>query len=146
MTSRREKSSKSDVLTKRHSVSGGEKVRSLDNAEINTFLKRLKGWEAVDARYPYPNMKSALAIHLQKTEPKDRLIKTYRFRDFESGLSFVSSIAAILKKEEHYPQILLSRTSVEVEIRTKRIASICEKDFILAAEFDKLFRLRKQTL
>ena len=62
-------------------------VRPLKGEEIKKYLAQIEGWEVVDEHH---------------------LTKSYKFRDFLTGLDFVNKIGQIAEQEGHHPDIYLT--------------------------------------
>jgi 4a-hydroxytetrahydrobiopterin dehydratase len=67
-----------------------------------------------------------------------RLRRTYRFRDFASGLALVDRVGALAEAEDHHPDLLLAWGRVEVTLWTHVIDGLTENDFIVAAKTEAL--------
>lgn len=83
----------------------------------------------------------ALRLHQQIpawTLEEGRISRSFRFKDFMSGLQFVNQIAAIAEEEGHHPDLHLGWGLVEVELTTHAAGGLTENDFILAAKIDRL--------
>ena len=69
-----------------------------------------------------------------------KLIRTFRFKDFQQSISFVNAVANIAEKEGHHPNIYVMYNRVKLELYTHAIKGLHENDFILAAKIDQLMR------
>lgn len=67
------------------------------------------------------------------------LLKSYKFKDFISGLKFVNAIGELAEKEGHHPDLFLSYTKVEVKLFTHKIKGLSESDFVMADKIDALY-------
>ena len=66
------------------------------------------------------------------------ILRTFKFKDFNSALNFVNKIGKIADTENHHPDIALSWGKVEVIIYTHAIKGLHPNDFILASKIDIL--------
>ena len=85
--------------------------------EVAAYAEQVPGWTVDD------NLK----VH-----------RSYRFRDFASGLAFVNRIGEVAEAEDHHPDLFLAWGLVQVTIWTHAINGLSENDFILAAKIDAL--------
>ena len=92
-------------------------VPPLKGDEIETFLRQLTDWQAVDEHH---------------------LRKEYRFKDFRESLEFVNRIGELAEAQGHHPDICFGWGKAEVTIWTHKINGLTESDFVLAAKIDKL--------
>lgn len=70
---------------------------------------------------------------------KDRLHRTYTFKNFNQALNFTNNIGTIAETQKHHPEIRLSWGKVEVIIWTHTNNNLHENDFILAAKIEDTF-------
>ncbi len=105
-----------DALASRSCVPCTRRTPRLTPEQIAKLLPQLDGWSVQDDR---------------------TLVKTYRFRDFASGLAFVNRAGAIAEAEGHHPDLHLAWGRVGVEVSTHAIGGLSENDFILAARLDQ---------
>lgn len=71
--------------------------------------------------------------------PNSRSIsKTLNFKDFESTMKVVNSIAALAEEEGHHPDLHISYAKLRIELTTHAIGGLSQNDFILAAKIDRL--------
>jgi len=66
------------------------------------------------------------------------IVRTFKFKDFNSALNFVNKIGKIADKENHHPDISLSWGKLIITIYTHAINGLHPNDFILASKIDKL--------
>jgi 4a-hydroxytetrahydrobiopterin dehydratase len=90
-------------------------VPRLAGDEIETLLRQLAGWDAVEEHH---------------------LAKAYKFSNFAEALAFVGRISQIAESEGHHPDITFGWGYARVEIYTHAIGGLSESDFILAAKID----------
>lgn len=74
-----------------------------------------------------------------KIVAEHHLSKSFSFRDFKTGLDFVTRVGAVAEQEGHHPDVCLSWGKVDVQIYTHKIRGLSENDFILAAKIDELY-------
>ncbi len=104
-------------LAERHCVPCHGGVPRVRGAELESLLKRLDGWEAVEEHH---------------------LLKSYEFRNFHDALAFVNRVGEIAESEGHHPDITFGWGYAQLKIYTHAIDGLTESDFILAARIDAL--------
>ena len=68
-----------------------------------------------------------------------RISRSWRVRDFATGLDFFGRIAAIAEAEDHHPDLHLANyRDVTVELWTHAAGGLTDNDFIMAAKIDAL--------
>ena len=71
--------------------------------------------------------------------PNDlHLEKEYRFKDFREALGFVNRLGEAAEEQGHHPDIHLTWGRVRVTLWTHSVGGLTEKDFVLAAQADRL--------
>ena len=96
---------------------GGESP--LGEAEVQTNLSQLKGWEVVNGE----------------------IAKTYSFQNYYETMAFVNAAAWISHREDHHPDIELGYNKCRIRYITHAIGGLSENDFICAAKMDALFEI-----
>ena len=91
----------------------------LSDAEVQTNLSQLKGWEVVNGE----------------------IAKTYHFQNYYETMAFVNASAWISHREDHHPDIELGYNKCRIRFSTHDIGGLSENDFICAAKMDALFGL-----
>jgi 4a-hydroxytetrahydrobiopterin dehydratase len=76
---------------------------------------------------------------LAEEEGRQRLARTYRFKNFREALAFANRVGAAAEAEDHHPALLVEWGGVTVSWWTHRIGGLHMNDFILAARTDRLF-------
>jgi 4a-hydroxytetrahydrobiopterin dehydratase len=66
------------------------------------------------------------------------ITRTYRFRDFPAAIKFVNAVARLAEKAWHHPDIDVRWNKVTLKLTTHDAGGLTEKDFTLAAQFDRL--------
>ena len=92
-------------------------VPPLTKAEYEPMLAELKGWEVQD---------------------DNRLLKSYKFDNFQKSLDLANKIGEIAEKEGHHPDLLVRWGELKIDLWTHAVGGLTESDFILAAKIDKL--------
>ena len=62
----------------------------------------------------------------------------YEFKDFPAAIKFVNSIAKLAEKAWHHPDIDIRWNKVTLGLTTHDEGGLTQKDFELAAKFDRL--------
>lgn len=91
-------------------------VAPLSEAEIETHLQALRGWQVVEGR----------------------LRKDYAFPDHYVTMTFVNAVAWISHRQGHHPDLAVGYNTCRVEYVTHAIGGLSESDFICAAKIDVL--------
>jgi 4a-hydroxytetrahydrobiopterin dehydratase len=106
-------------LTKRKCKPCEGGVPKLTSAEIKEYQQALKKpWEVED------DMK---------------IMKDYKFKDYQEVIGFVNKVADLAEQESHHPVLHVFFSLVKVELWTHAILGLSENDFILAAKIDELY-------
>lgn len=69
-----------------------------------------------------------------------KLHKTFMFTDFISAFAFMTSVALAAEKMNHHPEWFNSYKRVEIDLMTHELGGISERDFLLAAAIEKIYR------
>jgi len=93
-------------------------VPPLKGGELESYLKQVEGWSAVDEHH---------------------LHKAFKFPDFRQALDFVNRVGSIAEQQGHHPDILLNWGKVEITLWTHAIGGLTESDFIIAAKVDQVY-------
>jgi len=64
--------------------------------------------------------------------------RTYEFKDFPAAIKFVQALARVAEKAWHHPDIDIRWNKVTLSLTTHDQGGLTEKDFELAAKFDRL--------
>jgi 4a-hydroxytetrahydrobiopterin dehydratase len=106
-------------LARKHCAACEGNIPRLQPQQMPDYLKALPAWElAGDGR---------------------RIRRSWRVKDFASGLDFFQRIGQIAESENHHPDLhLTGYRYVTVELSTHAIGGLSENDFILAARIDEL--------
>ena len=68
----------------------------------------------------------------------DKLVRTYRFKDFVDAFGWMSSVALVAESMNHHPEWRNVYATVEVELTTHDAGGITDRDFELAKAMDRL--------
>ena len=104
-------------LTSRSCIPCRGDTPPLTAAEIAAYLPQVPKWTVEEGK---------------------RLRRTYRFKDFATGLALVNRIGAMAEEEDHHPDIFLAWGRVEVTLWTHIIDGLTENDFVVAAKTERL--------
>lgn len=78
-----------------------------------------------------------------RVEERRRLIRTYRVPDFNEAVAFVDALVPIIEAEDHHPVLTVRWGAVRVALWTHAIDALTDNDFILAAQFDRVYQERQ---
>jgi len=73
-----------------------------------------------------------------KVDPRPRLTRTFRFKDFKEAMLFVNRMADVAEAEGHHPDFFVHWNEVRVELWTHATGGLHLSDFILAAKIDAI--------
>jgi 4a-hydroxytetrahydrobiopterin dehydratase len=72
-------------------------------------------------------------------EENNRLIKTFKFRDFKEAFGFMTQVALVAEKMDHHPNWSNVYNAVTIELSTHDAGNVVtEKDRKLAGAIDQL--------
>ena len=83
-------------------------------------------------------IKTALAVIPDWTKQGARISRTFSFKDFPAAVKFVNAVAKLAEKAWHHPDIDIRWNMVTLALTTHDQGGLTEKDFALAAKFDRL--------
>ncbi|MFL5497953.1 MAG: 4a-hydroxytetrahydrobiopterin dehydratase [Gemmatimonadaceae bacterium] len=67
----------------------------------------------------------------------DVITKTFQFRNFLTGIDFVTAIAKAAEAADHHPDIDIRYTKVTCTLSTHSAGGITQKDLDMAREIDR---------
>jgi len=91
------------------------KPQLLSEAEVQSALAGLSGWEIRDGR----------------------IRKQYQFRTFLRAIAFVNGVAYLAESAGHHPDITINYNRVTLRLITHSEGGLTERDFALATEIDQ---------
>ncbi|MHB8134738.1 MAG: 4a-hydroxytetrahydrobiopterin dehydratase [Anaerolineaceae bacterium] len=94
---------------------------ALTELEISELSQMLSGW------------------NLEKKDSELRLVKVFKFTNFNQAISFSNQVARIADEQDHHPALLVEWGKVTVNWWTHVIHGLHLNDFIMAAKTDQLF-------
>jgi 4a-hydroxytetrahydrobiopterin dehydratase len=68
----------------------------------------------------------------------DAITRTFQFRNFLTGIDFVSAVAKAAEAADHHPDIDIRYTKVTCTLSTHSAGGITQKDLNLAKEIDRV--------
>ena len=72
-------------------------------------------------------------------ESDNKLIREFKFNDFEEAISFINKVAEISERDNHHPEIYNIYNTVKLSLCTHDKGSIItDKDYNLAQKIDEL--------
>ena len=69
---------------------------------------------------------------------ENRLLKSFKFKDFNQALSFINQVGEIAEMLNHHPKITNVYNLVELELWTHTKNDVTKLDHELAEEIDKI--------
>ena len=93
---------------------------TLSNEEINNLMSEITDWNLI-------------------TEPINQLKKVFNFNDYQSGVTFLNSVANMADAEDHHPEITLEWGKVTILWWSHKIQGLHKNDFICASKTDSLY-------
>jgi 4a-hydroxytetrahydrobiopterin dehydratase len=83
-------------------------------------------------------IKSALASVPKWSKKGVNIRRTYEFKDFPPAIKFVNAVAKLAERAGHQPDIDVRWNKVTLALSTHDEGGLTQKDFDLAAKFDRL--------
>ena len=83
-------------------------------------------------------IKAALPAVPQWRRKESVISRTFEFEDFVAAMKFVNAVARAAEKAGHHPDIDIRWNKVTLALTTHDAGGLTEKDFALAAKFDRL--------
>lgn len=83
-------------------------------------------------------IKSALAAVPDWKKRGATITRKFQFKDFSAAIKFVNAVARLAEKAWHHPDIDIRWNKVTLTLTTHDQGGLTEKDFALAAKFDRL--------
>tara|TARA_B100000579_G_scaffold242464_1_gene198811 strand:+ start:579 stop:920 length:342 start_codon:yes stop_codon:yes gene_type:complete len=68
-----------------------------------------------------------------------KLIKEFKFNNYDQSIKFSNLIANLAEAEDHHPKIILEWGRVSIEWWSHKIKGLHMNDFICAAKSDEIF-------
>lgn len=94
----------------------------MDNTAVEQRLSALDGWQ-------------------RDVHDSQRIIKTYRFKNYYETMAFVNAAAWIAHRQNHHSDLAVGYRECTVSYTTHSAGGLTEKDFVCAAKLDALFAL-----
>jgi 4a-hydroxytetrahydrobiopterin dehydratase len=92
-------------------------MKALTKKEINLHLKAVPDW----------------------AKRAGIIFRTFKFKNFLTGLAFVNRIARKAQKLDHHPDIDIRYDKVKLTLTTHDAGGLTKQDFILAKQCDEVF-------
>jgi 4a-hydroxytetrahydrobiopterin dehydratase len=90
------------------------------------------------AKLTAPQIKSALVTVPEWRKKGATISRVFEFKDFPAAIKFVNKVAVLAEKAWHHPDIDIRWNKVALTLTTHDEGGLTEKDFKLAAKFDRL--------
>jgi 4a-hydroxytetrahydrobiopterin dehydratase len=98
-----------------------DKPKILTAKELRVIMPRLSGWKL----------------------SKDRLSRTFEFRDFVDSLAFVNSLVAYFETVDHHPDVYIAYGEVTFELtRYDMGGKVTDRDVEVAKKISSTYRAR----
>ena len=94
-------------------------VPPLKGEDLSQLQKQVDGWNTIEEHH---------------------IMKTFEFPDFRGALTFVNRVGELAEEQGHHPDISFTWGKVEITTWTHKINGLTERDFILAAKIDHLYK------
>ncbi len=91
-------------------------MKKLSDDEINSSIKKLKGW----------------------TLDNNKLKKEFKFSNFKQSIDFLNLVEPVADSIDHHPDVCIYYNRVIVELTTHDIGGLSDLDFELAEKMDEL--------
>jgi 4a-hydroxytetrahydrobiopterin dehydratase len=91
----------------------------LGEAELQKFLREHPGWRAEEGA----------------------IARTYEFKRFLDGITFVEKVAGEAEREDHHPDIDIRYKKVTLRLSSHDVGGLTPRDPKLAAKADELYRM-----
>ena len=75
----------------------------------------------------------------QWTIAHDTITRTYNFADYFQTIAFVNALAFMVHREDHHPDLTVTKNRCTVSFSTHSASGITENDLICAAKADAIF-------
>ncbi|RNF48691.1 4a-hydroxytetrahydrobiopterin dehydratase [Marinomonas hwangdonensis] len=66
----------------------------------------------------------------------EKLIKTFKFKDFQQAFGFMAMSALYAEKQDHHPEWFNVYNKVSIQLTTHDVSGISQKDFDLAEKME----------
>jgi len=83
-------------------------------------------------------IKTALTAVPDWKKQGSTITRTFQFKDFPAAIKFVNAVAKLAEKAWHHPDIDIRWNQVSLTVTTHDAGGLTEKDFALAAQFDRV--------
>lgn len=90
--------------------------------DINYVLKNLNGWE-------------------ETNDTREAIQKNFKFKDFKTAFSFLTSIALKAEEMNHHPEIENVYNKVSITLTTHDLNGISDKDEELGLFIDQIYEV-----
>ena len=78
-----------------------------------------------------------MIMHNEWTQNPGKLVKTFKFKDFNEALKFINTVGQIAESMNHHPKIINIYNTVTLKLWTHDQNAISKLDFQLAEEIDR---------
>lgn len=106
-----------ETLSEKSCVACRGGVPPLDRAEAERLHAQIPEWTLKDDAH--------------------RIERTFRFKNFQESMNFVTKVGELAEAEQHHPDITFGWGYATIVLFTHKIKGLHENDFILAAKIDR---------
>jgi 4a-hydroxytetrahydrobiopterin dehydratase len=71
-------------------------------------------------------------------DSKQKLERTFKFKDFNESIDFVNKVAKIAEKQDHHPDIIIKYNEVKISITDHEKGGVSDKCHKLVKSIDKI--------
>jgi 4a-hydroxytetrahydrobiopterin dehydratase len=107
-----------ETLSEKSCVACRGGVPPLDRAEAERLHAQIPEWTLKDDAH--------------------RIERTFRFKNFQEAMNFVTKVGQLAEAEQHHPDITFGWGYATIVLFTHKIKGLHENDFILAAKIDRV--------
>jgi 4a-hydroxytetrahydrobiopterin dehydratase len=75
----------------------------------------------------------------QKTEPRDAITRSFKFKSFNEAWGFMNRVALLAEQQDHHPEWFNVYNRVDILLTTHDCDGLSARDVKLAKAIDKVF-------
>ena len=74
-----------------------------------------------------------------KVSDSKKIIREFKFTEYQKAIKFSNHIAELAEKEGHHPHIHINFKTVKIILFTHKIDGLHENDFLMAKKIDNIY-------